>query len=279
MTRARSVSPNTTPSKRRESLSRAQERTHPNGSHRAGRTVGPVRISFVHQSSPKDCIIWSKTQAGEAVASLIEFCATHDRIAGWVKSSILQNEGLGKRADTIDFWIWVAEVCQFSLGSRLPSHLLFRNAARLNNFASMTAIVAALTSAMITRLHLTWAHVGRGAQLQPLARLNEPTANFSAYRALHQATNAPCVPFIAVFLTDIVHIQDQMRDVVSFPLATASDTTDSNARKHTNCAGDDARAHSGLDQFRKRLKVVRCGQHYRPVSKRRLTNLAKTQQS
>jgi len=154
---------------------------------------------------PKDCIIWSKTQAGEAVASLIEFCATHDRIAGWVKSSILQNEGLGKRADTIDFWIRVAEKCR-----------------SLNNFASMTAIVAALTSAMITRLHLTWAHVGRGAQLQPLARLNEPTANFSTYRALHQATNAPCVPFIAVFLTDIVHIQDQMRDVVSFPLATAS---------------------------------------------------------
>lgn len=86
----------------------------------------------------------------------------------------------------------------------------------------MTAIVAALTSAMITRLHLTWAHVGRGAQLQPLARLNEPASNFSAYRALHQATNGPCVPFIAVFLTDIVHIQDQMRDVVSFPLTTAS---------------------------------------------------------
>lgn len=65
---------------------------------------------------------------------------------------------------------------------------------------------------MITRLHLTWAHVGRGSHLEPLARLNEPTGNFTAYRTLHQTLEAPCVPFIGVFLSDIVHVQDQLKD-------------------------------------------------------------------
>lgn len=115
MTRARSVSPNTTPSKRRK-----VSRGHKNELIRMDPTELAEQLALFEyrlyiKVRPKDCIIWSKTQAGEAVASLIEFCATHDRIAGWVKSSILQNEGLGKRADTIDFWIRVAEVCQFSL--------------------------------------------------------------------------------------------------------------------------------------------------------------------
>jgi son of sevenless-like protein len=38
------------------------------------------------------------------------FCSTHDKLAAWVKTSILSNTGLGKRADIIDFWIRVAEV-------------------------------------------------------------------------------------------------------------------------------------------------------------------------
>ena len=117
----------------------------------------------------------------------------------------------------------------------------------------MTAIVAALTSAMISRLHLTWAHVGRGAQLQPLARLNEPASNFSAYRALHQVTQAPCVPFIAVFLTDIVHIQDQMRDTVSFPLASASTPLTATAASTPTVSSTSERTED-LINFVKRLK-------------------------
>ena len=81
----------------------------------------------------------------------------------------------------------------------------------------MTAIVAALSSADISRLHLTWAHTGRNHQFEVLSKLNEPTSNFSALRAVMQAVEGPCVPFIGIYLTDLVHIQDQMRDNVQFP--------------------------------------------------------------
>ena len=64
---------------------------------------------------PHECLNWAKTQKGETVANLTSFCATHDKLAAWVKMSVLSNDGLGKRADTIDFWIKVAEVSRSNL--------------------------------------------------------------------------------------------------------------------------------------------------------------------
>ena len=44
------------------------------------------------------------------VNDLKDFCATSDRLAGWVKWSVLSLEGTPKRAEAIEVWIRVAEV-------------------------------------------------------------------------------------------------------------------------------------------------------------------------
>lgn len=59
---------------------------------------------------PQECMGWVKSQTGAAVKNLVTFRAFHDKLGNWVKLSILNVEGLGKRAETIDFWIKVAEV-------------------------------------------------------------------------------------------------------------------------------------------------------------------------
>lgn len=59
---------------------------------------------------PQECLNWVKTQSGESVANMVTFCATHDKLVAWVKMSILNAEVMGRRADTVDFWIKVAEV-------------------------------------------------------------------------------------------------------------------------------------------------------------------------
>ncbi|KAJ7687418.1 ras guanine nucleotide exchange factor domain-containing protein [Mycena rosella] len=143
----------------------------------------------------QECISYAKTQTGKVVENLCTFCATHDKLAAWVKTSILTNEALGKRADTVDFWIKVAEKCR-----------------NLNNFASMSAVINALSSTVISRLHLTWAHVGRKSILDTLIKFNDPSGGFSGYRALLLNAEGPCVPFIGMYLTDIVHISDQFSD-------------------------------------------------------------------
>ena len=59
---------------------------------------------------PQECFLWSKIKEGEVVKNIHSFCATHNRLADWVKCSILESAALGKRANLIDFWVRVAEV-------------------------------------------------------------------------------------------------------------------------------------------------------------------------
>lgn len=61
--------------------------------------------------TPQECLSYAKTRTGPTVIHLQNFCATHDKLGGWVKKSILKHDILSKRADTVEFWIRVAEVC------------------------------------------------------------------------------------------------------------------------------------------------------------------------
>jgi hypothetical protein len=60
---------------------------------------------------PQECLNWAKSQSSSPmlVSNLGASCEMHEKVASWVKLSVLGNDGLGKRADTVDFWIQVAE--------------------------------------------------------------------------------------------------------------------------------------------------------------------------
>lgn len=75
----------------------------------------------------------------------------------------------------------------------------------------MSAVITALTSTVITRLPLTWAHVSRKSTLDSLSRFNDPAGGFATYRNLNNV-DGPCLPFISMYLTDLAHIQDQYND-------------------------------------------------------------------
>ena len=98
--------------------------------------------------------------------------------------------------------------------------MLIQRCRFLHNYASMSAIITALSSTVISRLHLTWAHTSRKSQLDAMLKFNEPSGGFAAYRSLLQFVDGPCVPFLTMFLTDLVHIQDQNPDT---PLSTSSE--------------------------------------------------------
>ena len=53
----------------------------------------------------QECFLWSKIKKGEVVKNIHSFCATHNRLADWVKCSILKAAALGKRANLIDAYI------------------------------------------------------------------------------------------------------------------------------------------------------------------------------
>jgi len=87
----------------------------------------------------------------------------------------------------------------------------------LNNIASMSAIITALTSNIVQKLSLTIAHVSKKSVLDSLSRYNDPSNSFATYRKLNNV-DGPCLPFIAMYLTDLVHIEDQLSDKESGPI-------------------------------------------------------------
>ena len=70
----------------------------------------------------------------------------------------------------------------------------------------MSAIITALSSTVITGLQLSWARTCRKSTLDGLLRYSDPTGGFAKYRALLQQAEGPCVPFITMFLTDMVRV-------------------------------------------------------------------------
>lgn len=93
----------------------------------------------------------------------------------------------------------------------------------LHNYASLHAIVIALSSPVISRLHLTWAHVNRRVQLEQLAKYHEPTGNNSAYRLFQRSADGPCIPHIDMYLADLQNEQSPDKVLVepdASPLGT-----------------------------------------------------------
>src|ERR1700744_3214443 len=58
----------------------------------------------------RECLVWPKLQIGEAVQNLVTFASHSNKLASWVKYSILSKDRLDDRADTVDKWIRIAEV-------------------------------------------------------------------------------------------------------------------------------------------------------------------------
>ncbi|EJD54484.1 ras GEF [Auricularia subglabra TFB-10046 SS5] len=163
---------------------------------------------------PQECVRYLKDQKGPGTTHLRAFCGTNDKIAALVKSTVLDIDNLHKRADALEYWIKVASKCH-----------------SMNNISSMSAIVAALTSADLSRLSRTWNEVSSSVTktFQHMQKFNDPTANYSVCRQFIQEATGPCVPFIAMYLRDLLHLNERLPDNLVAFLSPLSATRSSPA--------------------------------------------------
>lgn len=110
-----------------------------------------------------------------------------------VSECILELEDPSKRAKLIKRWVKIAGRC-----------------LELNNYDSLKAIMASVTSSTILRLKKTWDQVSSKTKVT-LEKLNSIVSHAKNYTVLRQRLQnhvAPCLPFVGMYLTDLKFVHD-----------------------------------------------------------------------
>ncbi|KZS90545.1 ras GEF [Sistotremastrum niveocremeum HHB9708] len=158
-----------------------------------------------------ECLRRAKDQkASEGTDNISAIIMTSNKVAGWINEQILIHDDARKRAAVIKHFISVADRCR-----------------ALHNFSTMAAIVSGLNTPPISRLKRTWELVNARMtiQLQACEATLDSTKNFTNYRNTLAHTEPPCVPFLGVYLTMLVFINDGSKDILPPPAPPAPQPT------------------------------------------------------
>jgi hypothetical protein len=136
---------------------------------------------------------WMSREKLVKAPNIVHFTRRFNQTTFWAQKEILTCKRIEKRGKMITFFIKMAK--------RLNE---------LHSFNCLMAIVVALKSAPIFRLKKTWSqHVTKrdASQFERLADLMFDTAdNKRKMRDMHMSSRLPCIPFLGLFLTDLIHI-------------------------------------------------------------------------
>ncbi|KAL4965718.1 Ras-GEF domain-containing protein [Aspergillus stella-maris] len=130
------------------------------------------------------------TSLAPNVRALIRY---FNQLSSWVNALILAESDLKKRTQVIGHLINVANECHM-----------------LQNYSVVVSILSGLESTPIYRLGRTWAMVTERSCkiLEPLQALISSDQNYLVYRDTVRRALPPCIPFLGLFLKDLVFIED-----------------------------------------------------------------------
>jgi len=142
---------------------------------------------------------WSTTAADTLSPHIRQLIERANKVTAFVVEAIVQEETPKKRLELIKHFILISEKCLV-----------------LNNFNTLMAILAGLSSAPIHRLKRTWAPLTSKLklELESLRKTMDHASNFAVYRDTLHSVNPPCVPFLGVYLTDLTFIEDGNPDLI-----------------------------------------------------------------
>ncbi len=129
----------------------------------------------------------------EKAPNIVQFTRRFNQTTFWAQKEILNCKRIDRRGKMITHFIKMA-----------------KRLYELHSFNSLMAIIVALRAQPIHRLRKTWTqHVHRRdvAQFERLADLMFDTDdNKRKVRDAHMSAKLPCIPFLGLFLTDLIHI-------------------------------------------------------------------------
>ncbi|KAF0034066.1 hypothetical protein F2P81_014132 [Scophthalmus maximus] len=124
---------------------------------------------------------------------LRHWVSKHSQMSNLVASQIMTHTDVGSRANSIEKWVAVADICRC-----------------LNNYNGVLEITSALNRSAIYRLKKTWAKVSKQAKalMDKLQKTVSSEGRFKNLRETLKNCNPPCVPYLGMYLTDLAFIEE-----------------------------------------------------------------------
>lgn len=138
-------------------------------------------------------LAWVRKTCEQEAPLVYEHICLFNKISNWVATEVVMCPSLEARASLIEKFITMA-----------------RQAREWNNFNTCFQIVLGLHNPAVLKLKATWAKVGR-RHVQALKEVNglvNPDKNHRIYRTVLARTAPPCVPYVGMYLKDLIFAND-----------------------------------------------------------------------
>lgn len=153
---------------------------------------------------------WTKDNREKMSPNLMRMMSFSTSLGLWLQKQIVETMHFDERVALVCRLLEIMQVLQ-----------------ELNNFAGVLEIVGVMKSSAIHRLELTKSKVPVKLMTALEAASDLHDGHHKKYISMLKSINPPCVPFLGVYLTNVVYFEEGNQDDIVVPIASSSKKKDS----------------------------------------------------